>query len=234
MGKGSSVRLRFEGEDKGGRRAIEAEVSEYVVAGWTARDVAAMEAHIRELEHLGIARPKRTPIFYRCAASLLTTAEEIQVAGRDTSGEVEPVLVSLADGLWVTVGSDHTDRKVEAVGITIAKQLCAKPMAPLLWRFEEVEPHWDRLQLASWAVTDGARRIYQHGRIDAIRHPRELMRMYLGRDAVLPAGQVMTCGTLPAEGGIKPAARFEMELLDPVLGRSIRHAYDVLTLPVEG
>ena len=42
----------------------------------------------------------------------------------------------------------------------------------------------------------------------------------------------MFCGTLSAIGGIRPATRFEMELEDPVLGRSMRHAYDVHALPV--
>jgi 2-keto-4-pentenoate hydratase/2-oxohepta-3-ene-1,7-dioic acid hydratase in catechol pathway len=48
----------------------------------------------------------------------------------------------------------------------------------------------------------------------------------------LPAGAVMFGGTLPALGGIRPADRFEMELLDPVLKRRITHAYDVAALPV--
>ncbi len=39
-------------------------------------------------------------------------------------------------------------------------------------------------------------------------------------------------GTLGAIGGIRPASRFEMELEDPVLGRSLTHAYDIAVLPV--
>ena len=35
-----------------------------------------------------------------------------------------------------------------------------------------------------------------------------------------------------AIGGVRPATRFEMELEDPVLGRRLRHAYDVEVLPV--
>jgi len=33
-----------------------------VVAGWTGRDVAAVEKHIRELEAIGVKRPKSTPM----------------------------------------------------------------------------------------------------------------------------------------------------------------------------
>jgi hypothetical protein len=39
-------------------------------------------------------------------------------------------------------------------------------------------------------------------------------------------------GTLGAIGGIRSAARFDMELEDPVLGRRIQHGYDIEPLPV--
>ena len=42
-----------------------------VIAGWTGRDAAAVEKHIKELEVLGVKRPATTPIFYRVAASRL-------------------------------------------------------------------------------------------------------------------------------------------------------------------
>ena len=57
------------------------------------------------------------PLYYRVAAQLLTQAVRIQVLGDDTSGEVEPVLMGASDRLWVTVGADHTDRKVESYGV---------------------------------------------------------------------------------------------------------------------
>ena len=49
-------------------------VKNLVIAGWTGRNVAALEAHIKELEALGVKRPKSVPIFYRVAAQLLTNA----------------------------------------------------------------------------------------------------------------------------------------------------------------
>ena len=62
---------------------------------------------------------------------------------------------------------------------------------------------------------------------------RDLMARYLGSDtATLPAGSLMFCGTLGAIGGVRPAARFEMELHDPVLGRSLKAGYTVEVLPV--
>ena len=63
-------------------------VRELVIAGWTGRDAAALQKHIRELEDIGVKPPRTTPIFYRVAANLFTHAEAIQVSGPDTSGEV--------------------------------------------------------------------------------------------------------------------------------------------------
>ena len=121
--------------DREGHDAVEASIGNLIIAGWTGRNADALEAHIAELEKLGIARPKSTPIFYRASPELLTNGPVIQVVGTTSSGEVEPVLVSLDDGLFLGVGSDHTDRKVEAIGVTISKQLCAKPVSATLWRF---------------------------------------------------------------------------------------------------
>ena len=98
--------------------------AELVIAGWTGRDEAALRKHIRELEEIGVKPPKTTPIFYRVAASLFTLADEIQVSGPDTSGEVEFVLMK-GEELRVAVGSDHTDRKAETIGVSLSKQLCA-------------------------------------------------------------------------------------------------------------
>ena len=39
---------------------------------------------------------------------------------------------------------------------------------------------------------------------------------------------------MKAKTAIRPADRFEYELEDPVLKRTIRHAYDVIVLPVRG
>ena len=204
-----------------------------VIAGWTGRDRAALERHIRELEAIGVKRPRTTPIFYRAAASLLTTADLIEVLGAHTSGEVECVAYAFDDGIWIGLGSDHTDRKAEAVGVSLSKQLCAKPVSRDIWRWEDVAPHWDALRLRSHVVGNGERRLYQEGTVAAMRPLAELFRLYGGAEH-LPPGTAMFCGTLAVHGGIAPAEKFEMELDDPVLGRKITHGYRVRTLPDEG
>ena len=215
------------------RKLDGAEIDSLVIAGWTGRNVEALEAHIKELEAIGVKRPKSVPIFYRVAYSLMTTAMAIEVMADKSSGEVEFVLFALNDGLWLGVGSDHTDRKAETVGVTLSKQLCAKPVGATLWRYDEVKPHWDKLKLRS-TVPDGAkRRLYQEGPVTNMRSPEELIKLYTGGDK-LRAGTAMFCGTFAVHGEISYSGTFDMELEDPVLGRKLTHGYKIVSLPDEG
>jgi uncharacterized protein DUF2848 len=200
-----------------------------IVAGWTGRDEAALRHHIEELAAIGVPRPSSVPVFYRNAVSNVVQTDRLEVLGPDTSGEVEPVVVALEDGLWIGLGSDHTDRKAETMGIALSKQLCGKVMGASLWRLDEISKHWDQIIIRSHAVIGGARVIYQEGPLAAMRHPDDLIARY---GKMLGADTIMFCGTLGAKGGIRPAARFEMELDDPVLKRRMTHAYDIVDLPV--
>ena len=73
--------------------------------------------------------------------------------------------------------------------------------------------------------------LYQEGSLQELLPPAELITGYAGW-AGLPVGTVMYCGTLAARGGMRPSSRFEMELEDPVLKRSLTHAYSIEALPV--
>jgi hypothetical protein len=53
----------------------------------------------------------------------------------------------------------------------------------------------------------------------------------LNADRNLPQGTAMFCGTLPVIGTLAGGERFEVELEDPVLKRSLRHGYDARVLP---
>jgi len=200
-----------------------------IVAGWTGRDEAALRHHIEELAAIGVPRPSSVPVFYRNAVSNVVQTQRLEVLGPDTSGEVEPVVVVLGDGLWIGLGSDHTDRKAETMGIALSKQLCGKVMGASLWRLDDISKHWDQIIIRSHAVIGGARVVYQEGPLAAMRHPDDLIARY---GKTLAPNTIMFCGTLGAKGGIRPAARFEMELADPVLNRRMTHAYDIVDLPV--
>jgi hypothetical protein len=200
-----------------------------IVAGWTGRDEAALRHHIEELAAIGVPRPSSVPVFYRNAVSNIVQTWRLEVLGPDTSGEVEPVVVALNDGLWIGLGSDHTDRKAETMGIALSKQLCGKVMGASLWRLADISAHWDQIVIRSHAVIGGARVVYQEGPLAAMRHPDDLIARY---GKTLAPNAIMFCGTLGAKDGIRPASRFEMELHDPVLDRRMTHAYDIIDLPV--
>jgi len=225
--------------------AREVGIDDAIVAGWTGRDPAAVEKHITELEALGVKRPATTPIFYRVSAARLTTAPEIEAVGALSGGEVEFVLLQHGGRMWVGAGSDHTDREVETYGVTVSKQMCDKPVAPVFWAFDDVAPHWDRLMLRAYVIENGERKIYQEGSVAAMLKPLDL----IGRCALavgtptaavpdggarLPENTLMFCGTLAARGGVRPTERFEFEIEDPVLGRAIAHGYSVRILQVLG
>ncbi len=227
------VDLTFTIDARGATAPLTLAIDQAVIAGWTGRDPVARDKHIAELEAIGIARPATTPIYYRVSARRLTTADRIEVSGGESSGEVEFVLIGWQGRIFVGLGSDHTDRKVETYSVTVSKQMCDKPMASVLWELQDVIGHWDQMILRSYAWIGGRRELYQEGTLDGMLPVSELIaRGFKG--GKMPDGCAMFGGTFAAKGGIRLASRFEYELEDPVLKRSIRHAYDVIELPVLG
>jgi hypothetical protein len=208
-------------------------IDNLVVAGWTGRDRAAVEHHIKELAAIGVKPPATTPIFYRASAARLTIAEGIEALGEASSGEGEFVLLQSGGRLWVGAGSDHTDREVEKYGVSVSKQMCDKPIAPEFWPMVDVAPHWDKLILRAYIKENGKRTLYQEGSVTAMLDPLDLIGRYTGKSG-LADGTLMFCGTLSAKGGVRPSEEFAFELEDPVRGRKIEHRYSIRNLPVLG
>lgn len=214
-----------------GGGALALDIERLIIAGWTGRDMEAVQHHIDELKAIGVKPPATVPTFYPLAAQLLTTDSVMEVPRDDSSGETEFVLLQGADALYIGIGSDHTDRKVEAYDVTVSKQMCAKPMGPEVWRFDEVADHWDSLEMRCWRVRDGERALYQEGKVTRLLEPRDLIARLTG-ESQLPPGTAMFCGTQAVIGEMGHGEAFEVELHDPVRQRSLRHAYRVETLAV--
>lgn len=206
---------------------IELQTRALYVAGWTGRNPEAVQHHIEELKALGIAPPSQVPLYYRVSQNLLMQSEHISVLGEATSGEVEPLLVNAEGELWLGLASDHTDRDLEAHSVAASKQACAKPCATELWRYSDVHPHLDQLELGCEILEEGNWISYQKGTLATIRELDSLLQ-----SCPLAADSAMLCGTLGAIGGVRPAARYRMSLKDPVRNRQIDLAYDVSTLPI--
>lgn len=207
--------------------SFEAIPEQVVVAGWTGRDADAVDHHIKELAAIGVAPPSQVPLYYRVSSDLLTQSNTLQVLGPDTSGEVEPLVLSTGGTLYLGLASDHTDRALEVASVAASKQACGKPVAPMVWPLDEVADHLDMLQLTTDIEENGAWVRYQDGTLAAIRPLTELVA-----GAALADGAAMLCGTLAAIGGVRPASRYRMVLSDPVLSRKITLEYTVTTLPV--
>ena len=202
------------------------EIDQLIIAGWTGRDADSVQHHIDELAALGVAPPSQVPLYYRVSASLLTTADRIEVVGGASSGEAEPMLLSQDGKLWLGLGSDHTDRAMEVASVAASKQACPKPCAAELWPWEEVKDHLDRLTIRSWVHEGGDWVLYQQGTLAKIRPLDEL------REAgKLGTRAAMMCGTFPAFGGVRPAERFRAVLADPEREREIRLEYETRPLP---
>lgn len=208
------------------------DINHFVVAGWTGRDQGQVEHHIAELEALGVARPSSVPLFYRVAASRLTQDSSIEVAGTETSGEVEPFVFRKENTYYLSIASDHTDRALESHSVALSKQVCCKPVARHAWPLEELIPRWDQLELRSWIVQDGREVLYQEGALNRMLPITELLRHYAQQHEIFHSGFAMTCGTLAAIGGIRPSHAFRMELRDPATSRCIQHEYTTTTLPI--
>ena len=208
------------------------DVEHLILAGWTGRDETSVRGHMAELAEHGVPPPSTFPLFYRVSASLVSQTDRLEVLGPHTSGEIEYVIVAMDDGLWITVGSDQTDRKAEGHGVALSKQLAGKVLGPTLWRLDELRGRWDSLLLRAHVMIGGERVLYQEGALALMRTPDDLIARYTAGGGSMKPGTVMMSGTLNAIGGIRPASRFEMLLEDPATGRAISHAYDVSELPI--
>lgn len=195
-----------------------------VVAGYTGRDRAAVERHIRELTEAGVPPPSRVPSYYELSPSLLCQAEKIEVSGERTSGEVEPVLVFSESGPILTIGSDHTDRDAERLDVRGSKASCPKVVARKALRYSAVVDAWERCTLRSWAA--GTR--YQEGSLGLIAPPERVLEDF--SEAVGPPepGLVLYLGTIPlARDTFVFASSYEMALAAPS-GHTIEFDYRVL------
>lgn len=201
-----------------------------VIAGYTSKDQEALIAHIEELKELGIPAPPRVPMMYDLSPELLQPSPELTQVSNDGSGEAEVVALDIAGRWYIGLGSDHTDRVLEAVSIQKSKQVCAKPVSKELWALDEIVDHWDQIEMRSWVLVDGEEQLYQSGKLDSFMTPEELYRIVEER-GYASRGIALFCGTLPLlEGHFQFGSAFRAELFDPVTNKTISLQYMVKIL----
>jgi hypothetical protein len=196
-------------------------------AGWAGRDLNAVAAHVEEMRTLGVPAPEKVPIVFPVAQAMLTQGDRIEIYSPQSSGEVEYVLVATRERVALTVGSDHTDRNVEATSIELSKQICPNVMAGAAWDYAEVAGHVDDLVLRAWVRSGGTWHAYQEAPLGALLAPAYWLERLAGRLSE-DAAVVLFSGTVPTLGSaLKYGDGFRMSLEDPRLRRSIVHEYDV-------
>lgn len=199
-----------------------------IIAGYTGRNQDEVRAHVKELAAQGIPAPTEIPTIFRTTLDRLTVANEIEVVGTRTAGEAEVVLLVNGQDLWVSIGSDHTDRELEKIDIPASKQVCPKPVSSAVWRYADVRERWDNLILRSWVGETGREQLYQEGRMAALLRPEDLLALLRRRLGNLVDGAAVYTGTIPLIGGAfisKPY--FEADLFDETTGDSLKCSYRV-------
>ncbi len=198
-------------------------VEKMVNAGFTGRNQEEVRHHLDELSAKGIDVPDETPVLYPVIPSTLRADTSVEVYGKETSGEIEYVLfVKNEDEIYVGIGSDHTDRKLEELDIPRAKQITPNVVSPVVWPLNDVQAHWDDLTMECTVEKGGESIVYQKGGLNLLMSPGELLDL-IGNAVDGPlTNTVIYSGTVKMETEeFVFADRFTGSLTDSVLNRRI-------------
>ncbi len=213
-------------EEKDGERPLRFEVKTLAVAMFCSRcaDAATLVEEQRKSKWERIC--EEFPSFCKISRYLLTTDDRIEVQGNRTCGEVEVVALVQEDDLFIGIGSDHCDRAIEPIYYYKPKQMCARVLGPRVWRYEDLADHWDELEMTASMIVQNREIPFQKGSLSTLlRVPELIDQSGFPRD-----GLVLYCGTVKLPDEYIYGSGFDMELHDPVLGRSLRHTYSLNVL----
>lgn len=194
--------------------------------GYTGRNKEKVYEHIKELAEIGVPEPTEVPMLYPVSAYTLSQMDDIQVLGDSTSGEAEVVLIFDNDDVYLTVGSDHTDRGLETVDINKSKQVCDKPVGSEAWNVNDVINHWDELVIRSEQLIDNEWVLYQEHSISSIISFDEIISFLKNKNVPL-SNTLVLAGTVPLVDGFKYGQAFKMKISDKVLNREIEAGYAI-------
>ena len=203
---------------------VNLELRRALAAGVTGRDPEKVRAHLARQAALGIQPPPHVPMLYPLLPTLVTNASDIGVIGMDSTPEVEAVLFHAGGIDYLTVGSDHTDRRIEATSALQGKNSCPKIVGTTAWPVSEVRDHWDELTLRCMCGDT----LLQEGKLAAILAYDDLMALVRERDGDVAEGRLVFGGTVPTLAPPpKGDVTIALELNDPRAGRRLRHVYRV-------
>lgn len=217
--------MDFKIESKAGTSVISADIKNLMVVGFSGKDVEKTMEHIHELEKEGVKCPSEVPVPYQCDPQIITRKPVIDVIGAKTSGEAEYLILCHDGKFYIGIGSDHTDRDMEAVSIHKSKQVCLKPCSETFWEYEEVKDHLPQLRLVSTQIVDGKEIEYQNG-VAGDLLPFDIIIEKVQKEIPLEDCLIYT-GTVPLLNGFRFGEQFTARLIDDVLGRELAITYGV-------
>lgn len=211
-------------------------VSRVYNLGFTIRDKEKMQRHLDEVVGVHVPWPDKPPIIFPISAWATLTDTDVPVQYARTSGEVEIVIVADGDDVLVGVGSDHTDRQLEATDIPWGKQVTPNVLAPTMWRWSDVADHWDDVEMSSHVAHEpgGDRVLYQTASVSEFWTPMEMLDGVDGRIAPVDGVKVFFSGTVVSvDEKLNFGREWTLRMHDPVTGKSIEHTYTVSILADE-
>ncbi len=212
---------------------IEFNYDKCFVIGYSGRNIEKTKEHIDELEReLGVKPPKFLPTIFECSKEIVTQDSDLKFVGNRTSGECEYVILLGEDDIYITLGSDHTDRDLESVNIFKSKQVCLKPIAKDAWKYDEVNDHWDDIKLNSYTTISGKEVLYQEGTLGDILPVEKILSELKKRVGDID-NSVIFSGTVPTKDGFFFGDNFRAEMIDEKLNRKIEFSYDVNVIAEE-
>lgn len=223
----TKLTLNVQGEN----RTITFDTNHVFNAGYAGSNQEKVQEHIDELVKLGVPAPTTTPILFPVSNYLVSTTNDIQVQHNETSGEIEYVLIWHDNELYVTVGSDHTDRNLETFSVPMSKQAYPNIIAKDVWKYEDIKDHWDKIEFTCWATSGNETNVYQKGTCSDLLNPEQWADNFKNLD-VEEEGNMFFSATINTEANtLDFADKYEFQLHDPVMNRTIKQQYNVHILP---
>ncbi|MGF6906715.1 DUF2848 family protein [Fusobacterium sp. PH5-44] len=222
--------MKFNIVNKKGNEELNLIPEHVYVVGYSGSNKEKIYEHIKELEEqLNVAPPKKIPTVFEVSKEILTQDKNLYFVCEKTSGECEFVIIIKNSKIYIGLGSDHSDRELEAISVPKAKQICLKPISYEIWEYEEIKDHFSKIKLS--AKSDS--KDYQIGTLADIISVEEILdelKKSLG-------GPVDNCvifsGTVPLVAGYEYGKNFYLELNDEILERKIAFDYDINVIPDE-
>lgn len=185
--------------------------------------------HINELEReLGVTPPPHIPTLFEVAREMVTQDKDLFFCGEKTSGECEYIIIKIHGIIYIGLGSDHSDRELEADSVPKAKQICLKPISKEIWLYDDIKDHFKEIELNSKSDNED----YQKGTLADILSVEEIIKELEDRVDTID-NCIIYSGTVPVLSGFKFGKNFYLELVDKKLNRKISFDYNVNNIPDE-